>query len=256
MVDLADALVREGVDHCVHLAGHRSVARLLLDAADVFVLPSRHEGMPLVLLEAMDSGLPVVATRVIGSKEVVVDRETGFLVPSENPAALAVALARLLAEPELRRRFGEAGRRRFRERFTHERMAAATAALHEQVLAGEEALMKHLRVACVGTGWIAMRHLAAIAEIPGVDIAAVADPIRERADDTARRFGARSYSDGLALMAAEDLDAVWLCVPPFAHGSSRPRRSLGTCPSSSRSPWRSTSTRPYRSRQGCGNARS
>ena len=78
--------------------------------------------------------------------------------------------------------------------------------------------MKQLRVACVGTGWIAMRHLTAIAQIPGVEIVAVADPIRERADDTARRFDARSYRDGVALMAAEDLDAVWLCVPPFAHG--------------------------------------
>ncbi len=131
LLDQAAAL---GVGDRVHLPGHRTDARMLLDAADVFVLPSRHEGMPLVLLEAMDAGLPVVATRVIGSEEVVADGETGFLVPPEDPAALGAALARLLADTELRERFGQAGRRRFRERFTHRRMAAATAEVYEQVL--------------------------------------------------------------------------------------------------------------------------
>jgi glycosyltransferase involved in cell wall biosynthesis len=119
-----------GVGDRVHLPGHREDARLLLDAADVFALPSRHEGMPLVLLEAMDAGLPVVATRVIGSEEVVVDGETGFLVAPEDPAALAAALTRLLGDARLRQRFGAAGRRRFRERFTSERMATATAEVY------------------------------------------------------------------------------------------------------------------------------
>ena len=108
---------------------------MLLDAADVFVLPSRCEGMPLVLLEAMDAGLPVVATRVIGSEEVVADGETGLLVPPEDPAALGTALARLLADPQLRARFGRAGRQRFLERFTGRRMAARTAVLYEDILA-------------------------------------------------------------------------------------------------------------------------
>ena len=123
-----------GVGDRVHLPGHRSDARLLLDAADVLVLPSRHEGMPLVLLEAMDAGLPVVATRVIGSEEVVADGETGFLVRPEDPAALAAALARLLADPELRARFGRAGRRRFVERFTNTRMAADTLRVYARQL--------------------------------------------------------------------------------------------------------------------------
>ncbi len=131
LLDQAAAL---GVGDRVHLPGHRTDARMLLDAADVFVLPSRHEGMPLVLLEAMDAGLPVVATRVIGSEEVVAHGETGFLVPPEDPAALGAALALLLADPGLRARFGRAARRRFRERFTQRRMAAATAAVYERVL--------------------------------------------------------------------------------------------------------------------------
>src|SRR3712207_7194116 len=69
-----------GVGSAVRFPGHRADARQLLAAADVFVLPSRHEGMPLVALEAMEAGLPVVATRVIGSEEVVDDGVTGALV--------------------------------------------------------------------------------------------------------------------------------------------------------------------------------
>ncbi len=107
---------------------------MLLDAADVFVLPSRHEGMPLVLLEAMDAGLPVVATRVIGSEEVVAEGVTGLLVPAEDPSSLAAALSRLLAEPRLRERFGRAGRDRYEALFTSARMAAQTEAVYRQVL--------------------------------------------------------------------------------------------------------------------------
>ena len=124
-----------GVTDAVRLVGHRSDARGLLDAADVFVLPSRMEGMPLALLEAMDAGLPVVATRVIGSEEVVDEGRTGLLVRPRDAAALEGALGRLLDDPALRASFGRAGRRRFEERFTSARMAAQTLAVYEQVLA-------------------------------------------------------------------------------------------------------------------------
>lgn len=123
-----------GVGAQVHLPGHRPDARMLLDAADVFVLPSRHEGMPLVLLEAMDAGLPVVATRVIGSEEVVVDGETGLLVRPRDAPALAAALGRLLADPWLRQQYGAAGQRRYHRCFTSARMAARTFEAYEQVL--------------------------------------------------------------------------------------------------------------------------
>ena len=123
-----------GVAGAVHLPGHRSDARLLLDAADVFVLPSRHEGMPLVLLEAMDAGLPVVATRVIGSEEVVDDGRTGLLVRPGDAPALGAALGRLLADPQLRARYGRAGRDRYLEHFTAERMARRTREVYERVL--------------------------------------------------------------------------------------------------------------------------
>ncbi len=123
-----------GVADRVLLAGHRSDARALLDAADVFALPSVTEGMPLAALEAMDAGLPVVATRVIGTSEVVADGETGLLVPPRSAPALAGALGRLLADPELRARYGAAGRRRYLEHFTSARMAAQTRAVYEDVL--------------------------------------------------------------------------------------------------------------------------
>lgn len=78
--------------------------------------------------------------------------------------------------------------------------------------------MSALRVGCVGTGFIAGRHLEALSAMPDVEIAAVADPLADRATETAERYGARAYDDGLALLDAEELDAVWLCVPPYAHG--------------------------------------
>ncbi|MGY1691471.1 Gfo/Idh/MocA family protein [Geodermatophilus sp. SYSU D01105] len=78
--------------------------------------------------------------------------------------------------------------------------------------------MSRLRVGVVGTGFIAGRHLAALAGFPDVDVVAVADPVRDRAEAAAARVGARSHADGTALLETEELDAVWLCVPPFAHG--------------------------------------
>ena len=136
---LADDLARQaadlGVAEFLHLPGHRTDARMLLDAADVFVLPSRQEGMPLVALEAMNTGLPVVATEVIGTAEVVSHGVTGTLVPSENPAALAGAVAELLADPDLRQRYARAGRRRYVEHFTARRMAEDTLRVYEDVLA-------------------------------------------------------------------------------------------------------------------------
>ncbi len=123
-----------GVGDCVRLVGHRDDARLLLDAADVFVLPSLYEGMPLAALEAMEVGLPVVATRAIGCAEVVADGRTGLLVNHQDARALGRALATLLADAELRARQGRAGRRRYLRRFTSTRMAASTLAVYQQAL--------------------------------------------------------------------------------------------------------------------------
>jgi glycogen synthase len=80
--------------------------------ADIFLLPSREEGMANVLMEAMCAGLPAIATRIAGSSEAVVEDETGLLVPSENPPALARAIETLIKDPALRARMGRAGRAR------------------------------------------------------------------------------------------------------------------------------------------------
>jgi len=106
--------VREaGLDEQVEFAGliaYDEIPRQLRQS-DVFVLPSLQEGLPLSLLEAMASGLPVVATAVGGIPGVVKDGVNGLLVPAAAPAALRDALVRLLANPALRQRLGTAARR-------------------------------------------------------------------------------------------------------------------------------------------------
>jgi glycosyltransferase involved in cell wall biosynthesis len=134
---LARQAAELGVAHSVHLPGFRPDARTLLDAADVFVLPSRQEAMPLAALEAMDAGLPVVATRVDGSTEVVVDGVTGRLVPRDDAAALAGALGDLLADGDLRTAYGAAGQERFRSRYTSARMAEQTLGVYRELLTGQ-----------------------------------------------------------------------------------------------------------------------
>lgn len=111
------------------LPGFRDDLDSLLPAADVAVLPSFTEGLPNVALEASAAGVPVVATAVGGTPEVVADRETGLLVPPADPAALAAALLTLLRDPATRSRMGAAGRRRMRERFTFAAQADAYLAL-------------------------------------------------------------------------------------------------------------------------------
>jgi glycosyltransferase involved in cell wall biosynthesis len=98
--------------------GYRSDIPAILDAVDMLVLPSRLEGLPMVVLEAMAQAKPVVATDVGGTAEAVVDGETGLLVPPGDPHALAEAIRRLIDDPELARRLGEAGRRRVEREFS------------------------------------------------------------------------------------------------------------------------------------------
>ena len=92
--------------------GYRADTHAVLAAADVFALPSHFEGLPMSVIEAMLTGLPVVATRIRGPREQVVDGDTGILVPPGTVAPLAEALRRLVDDPASRRRMGEAGRAR------------------------------------------------------------------------------------------------------------------------------------------------
>ncbi|MDT8307367.1 MAG: glycosyltransferase, partial [Anaerolineae bacterium] len=134
---LAQAL---GVAERVHFLGNVSDEELprLYASADVFVLPanSRAEAFGKVLLEAMASGLPCVTTEVgTGTSTVVQEGVTGFVVPPRDPAALGIALQRLLANPELRAEMGAAGRARVRAEFTPQQMAARVQAVYDGVLA-------------------------------------------------------------------------------------------------------------------------
>lgn len=131
---LAAQVEANRLGEAVSLTGFVEHVPEFLGQIGIFVLPSRSEGLGLVLVEAMAAGRPVVATRVGGVPEVVSDGETGLLVPTENPAALSEAIRRLLADPDLARRMGEAGRRRAGKWFSARRMAEQTVALYEEVV--------------------------------------------------------------------------------------------------------------------------
>ncbi|GMV79758.1 MAG: glycosyl transferase family 1 [Planctomycetota bacterium] len=114
----------------MRIMGHVEEAEARYPAFDVLALSSLYEGLPYVLLEALAWGVPVVATDVMGSRDVVQHGETGLLVPPQDDAALAVALERLLADAELRKRLGMAGRGTVQERFTRERFLEGHRALY------------------------------------------------------------------------------------------------------------------------------
>jgi glycosyltransferase involved in cell wall biosynthesis len=107
-----------GVASRIAWTGHRHDVHRILPALDLAVLPSNEESLPLGVLEAMAAGVPVVATNVGGIPECVLSGETGTLVPPADVDALARAVILLLRDPNLRRRYGEAGRRRVREHFS------------------------------------------------------------------------------------------------------------------------------------------
>ncbi len=124
-----------GLADRIRFLGFRRDVADILRAADVMVLPSRAEGLPLAVLEAMACGKPVVATPVGGVPEAVLDGVTGFLVPPDDPDALARGLLRLFRDPGLARRMGEAGRRRIEARFSLGRFLAQIHQLYDDVLA-------------------------------------------------------------------------------------------------------------------------
>jgi glycosyltransferase involved in cell wall biosynthesis len=128
--DLQRLVADLGLGERVRFLGQVRDVPALLARAGLFVLPSLIEGISLTLLEAMASGLPVLATRVGGNPEVVEEGQTGYLVPAGDPAALGEGLLRLWNDPADRLRLGEAGRRRVKEHFTIRWMVAAYESLY------------------------------------------------------------------------------------------------------------------------------
>ena len=106
-----------------------------MSAGDVFVLPSLSEGLPTVVCEAMNCGLPVVATAVDGTPEIVRDGETGILIPTGDPPALAAALARILDEPEVAARMGAAALRIGQAEYTWAANARRMTEIYEEATA-------------------------------------------------------------------------------------------------------------------------
>jgi glycosyltransferase involved in cell wall biosynthesis len=126
-------------DH-FHFVGGITNLREHLSVADIFVLPSRSEGFSNAIVEAMAAALPVVATNVGGNAEAVKDGVSGFVVPSDDPAALSAAITRLLSDPSLAKAMGEAGKDLVAENFTAEAMMNRITAAFKNLLAPNPSL--------------------------------------------------------------------------------------------------------------------
>jgi glycosyltransferase involved in cell wall biosynthesis len=131
-------IARLGLGDAVVMAGYRPDAATLMPAFDVYCLPSRFEGMPVSLLEAMAVGLPSVATAVGGVPEVATDRDDALLVPPDDPDRLAEALIALLGDGERRGRMGERARETA-GRHSIEAMVRRTEAVYESAVARRRA---------------------------------------------------------------------------------------------------------------------
>lgn len=131
----AEAFVsRNGLRDRVTFTGERHDIPDILAASDIFVLSSRWEGLPLVIIEAEMAGLPVVAPAVGGVPELIEDGVTGYMVPPRNPQALADILQKLLDDIRLRQKAGSAAREKALREFTLDNMLTKTHRLYEDIL--------------------------------------------------------------------------------------------------------------------------
>ena len=135
--DLEANAKRLGLEKSVIFAGQQDQSYDFMNMMDVFVLPSLHEGIPMVVLEALALQRPVVATRVGGIPEVIEHGQTGFLAEPSDASSLARLLQRLVEDLPMAVSIGKAGRTRVEEKFTARTMAGKTAELYEQVLSKE-----------------------------------------------------------------------------------------------------------------------
>jgi glycosyltransferase involved in cell wall biosynthesis len=132
---LALKIKQSGIEKSVKLLEFREDALSLINAADLFVLPSLAEPFGLVLLEAMALGKAVVATQAGGPLEIVEEGRTGLLVTPSKADEMSVAIQKLLGDSALRQSMGQAGRNRFEEKFSAQAMARATLNVYRQALA-------------------------------------------------------------------------------------------------------------------------
>lgn len=139
---MQDLALRLGLDERVRFLGIRRDVPELMNAADAYVMSSALEGMPMVLLEAGATALPIVATEVGGNSEVVLDGKTGSLVPPKNSGALTQAMLRLMSlSKEERQRMGEAARQHVEANFSLDRVVDQWEALYQELLAQKGVLL-------------------------------------------------------------------------------------------------------------------
>lgn len=133
--NVESGIARRGLGDCVRLLGRRDDVPRILKSADVFVLPSRTEGLPNAILEAMAGGVPVIATDVPGSRDLVTDGVTGLLTPVDDAHRLAVGIEKLLSNAVAARRMAENAREMVAREYTLERCHKRYLELYREVLA-------------------------------------------------------------------------------------------------------------------------
>lgn len=217
MISVARAVAARGLGANVRMLGARGDMADLLELADLVVLPSAFEGLPLVVLEAMAAARAVIAADAPGTAEAVADGVTGILAPAE-PAAFSEAVIALLGDPGRRAAMGAAGRERQAARFSADRMIDETRGVLREAAKSEGGRAVRTRIGFIGAGGIAHRHLGVLGQFEDVEVVAVADVDEARAVEAAARHGGRAFGDAAAMLDTVALDAVFICVPPFAHG--------------------------------------
>lgn len=215
---VARAIATRGLGDSVVLMGQHGDVAALMAAADLMVLPSLFEGLPIVLLEAMAAGLPVVTISVPGIDEVI-DATTGWPCPPGDADALADAIAAALADPAEAHRRAAAAQLRQATQFNQARMIRDTDAAYARV-ATQGKTMTATRIGFIGAGGIAHRHVGVLERMGDVAIVAACDPDEGRAREVAERTGGTAFTDAATMIAQSELDALFICVPPFAHGEA------------------------------------
>jgi glycosyltransferase involved in cell wall biosynthesis len=137
--ELLSLVERLGISKRVRFLGYRTDSRALMGLMDVLVVPSLTEGSPLIVLEAMAAGIPVVASAVGGIPDQLRHGEEGILVPPDDPDALGEALGALLRDPAYARRLGETGRLRTENEFSHETLVRRIEVVYRAALDGDTA---------------------------------------------------------------------------------------------------------------------
>ena len=219
--DIAQAIATLGLAGSVRLMGQRADLPDLMAAADLLVLPSLFEGLPLVALEAMAAGLPIVASDAPGNAEMLEHGHSGWLAPPGDADAFTATVVAALADDARLEDVASAARERQRTHYTAARMIDDTAAIYDEqaAMAPQRTGAGVTRIGFIGAGGIAHRHFGVLDQFDDVEIVAIADVDETRAQEAAARYGAHVFGDADAMLADVAVDALYICVPPFAHGA-------------------------------------